>query len=276
MTLVLKNNTVTGGVEKLYRDALVSNGTLTLVDFSNLGTLDNYYLPTVRDLAFESKLDLNLNNKIEFKVHDRSVVPSLNFKKGFKTVNLGSYSETSYDSGLNIYNIDDYLFNNQPNSLIVLWLDCSGNEGTESTANQALIKSGDTGMENIRLTGGEVDIFSLRFGGLGFSNYKISNQNAVQIAIEFLANGIPNKLYVNGRYHGEATSNSYGFKPASNPISIGSKRPAVRSIFNFYRFFIEDLNISGRSALDVVAKDYEYVNAINQYEGIEKRPFANL
>lgn len=276
MTLVIKNNLVSGGLGKLYRDVMVSNGTLTLVDFSNKGCLKDENLTTVRDLALEAKNDLNIPNNISFNVTDRGIVPNLNDKKGYPIVNLGSYSSTANDSGLKIIGIDDYLNENQPHSLIVVWYDATGMD-RENLSSDSLIKSGDALFENIRMTGGAGALASIRFGGTGSSNYNPGN-SVVQVAVEYIDNTQPCKVYVNGKYHGLGSSNAYGFKPANsnNPLNIGVKSPGKNSTVNIYRMFIEDLDVSGRTALEVLEKDYNYVNALGEFSSISPRPFSNL
>src|SRR5690625_1963614 len=65
MSLVIKSlgTTAPEGAERLYRDALVTEGSLFLVDFSNRGTLDNYSLEPgapVMDLAREAAAELGV------------------------------------------------------------------------------------------------------------------------------------------------------------------------------------------------------------------------
>ncbi len=274
-TLVIKNNLLTGGSGKLYRDVIVDVGTIFCLDFSNKGCLTNDNLATVRDLAKEAKDDLLIPNNVLFKVTDRGTVPALTAKKGYPIVDLGSYSATANDSGLQTKGVDEYLFSKQPHSLMVVWLDCAGT-GRSNLGSDNVIASSDTNVENIRLTGGGGATVSLRFGGIGFANYNVGS-NVTQLAVEYIDSTQPLKLYVNGRYYGLSSANGYGFKAATaNPLNIGAKTPLRNTTINLYRPAIFDLAKSGKAALDVVEKDYNYVNALGEFDGIAKRPYANV
>lgn len=274
-TLVIKNNLLTGGSGKLYRDVIVNAGTLLCLDFSNKGCLTNDNLSTVRDLAKEAKDDLSIPNNVQFKVTDRGTVPPLTTKKGYPIVDLGSYSATANDSGLQVKGIDEYLFAKQPHSLMVLWLDCAGTSRS-NLGSDNVIASSDSNAENIRLTGGAGATVSLRFGGIGFVNYNVGT-NVSQLAVEYIDSTQPLKLYVNGRYYGLSSANGYGFKAATaNPLNIGAKTPLRNTTINLYRPDIFDLTKYGKTALEVVERDYNYVNALGEFEGITKRPYANI
>lgn len=274
-TLVIKNNLLTGGNGKLFRDVMVDIGTLLCMDFSNKGCLVSEDLTTVRDLAKEAKDDLLIPNNVLFKVTDRGSVPALSSKKGYPIVNLGSYSSTANDSGLQIKGIDEYLFAKQPHSLFVIWLDCSGT-GRSDLATDTIITSSDALFENIRVSGGAGATIGIRFGGIGFVNYNVGS-NVTQLAVEYINNTQPVKLYINGREYGLGSANAYGFKaPTANPLNIGAKTPGKNTTVNLYRPEIYDLSKSGKTALEVVEKDYNYVNALGIFDGIQKRPYANI
>src|SRR5690606_35399718 len=105
-TLIIKNNLISGGQGKLQKDAVVSSGTLFCLDFSNAGCVLNSDLATVSDLAVYAKNDLGIPNVVGFSLTDRGVKPALTALKGYPVVNLGSYSATAFDSGINIQGID--------------------------------------------------------------------------------------------------------------------------------------------------------------------------
>lgn len=275
-TLVIKNNLLSGGTEKLYRDVIVSNGTLFCLDFSNSGCVPSGGLESVRDLALESKQDLGIPNDVSFLVTDRGEVPSLTSLGGYPLVDLGSYSANDVDSGLNIGGVDAYLNENQPErTLFTFWIGPEDNGGVDTLL--AWMGGGDgssmQNSNNIRLQGGTESI-SARLGGIGFASAPRSGIN--QFSIERVGLGEPNKLYINGIYYGEAGEGSTPFEEATRPLSIGVKTPGVSSNTVIYRAFLEDLTVSGRSALGVIQKDYNYVNALGEYTGIQKRPYANV
>lgn len=269
-TLVIKNNLLSGGTQKLYRDAIVVKGSLFCFDFSNSGCVRNGDLTTVRDLASESKQELGITDNVSFNVTDRGVVPALNTNKGYPIVDLGSYSATAYDSGLNIFGIDEYLFTNQPEKMIVtIWV---GNSNLSGATSQEWMKAGNR--ENFRATGPSST--SMYFTASSISQEPLPSIK--QLSVERQGVGLPNKIYINGKYVGEGSADAVLFSENTNgnPLSIGAKSPIANTNIVLYRAFMEDLTVSGRSALEVVQKDYNYVNALHEFAGIEPRPFANL
>lgn len=269
-TLVIKNNLLSGGTQKLYRDAIVVKGSLFCFDFSNAGCVRNDDLTTVRDLASESKQEIGISDIVSFDVTDRGTVPSLNGKKGYPIVDLGSYSANAYDSGLNVFGIDDYLFNNQPEKMIVtIWV--GRGEIANPTSNE-WIKAGNR--ENFRVIGPQSTSMYLTATSL----VNESLLSIKQLSVERQGVGLPNKIYINGKYVGEGSADAVLFSESTNgnPLSIGAKSPGTNTNIVLYRAFMEDLTVSGRSALEVVQKDYNYVNALHEFAGIEPRPFANL
>ncbi len=273
-TLIIKNNLISGGVGKLQKDALVSSGTLFCLDFSNMGCIQNGDLETVSDLAVYAKNDLEIPNSIDFALTDRGVKPALTSLKGFPIVNLGSYATTAFDSGINIDGIDKYLFSKQPKSLWVVWI--VADDSRPEKVSDTWFKSGDVSNQNIRSVGGSGLSASLRLAnGEGVTNFNISQ--ITQIGIEFQGAGLPNKIFVNGKFYVNAATNAVGYSAeTSNPISIGVKAPVKNTTITLFRTLLEDLTKSGRSASEVIQKDYNYVNALNEYSGIVKRPFANV
>lgn len=270
-TLVIKNNLLSGGTQKLYRDVIVEKGTLFCFDFSNGGCVSNDDLTTVRDLALESKQELGIVNDVSFNVTDRGTVPDLTDKKGYPMVDLGSYSANSYDSGLNVYGIDEYLFEQQPSKVVwTLWLSYDSVFGATSVR---YMMAGNTGNFYAQ---GSFNV-SMNFNASSIITHPISS-NSVQLSVERQGNGLPNKIYINGKYVEDGSMDAGVFLENinNNPFSIGVKTPITSSGAILYRTFMEDLTVSGRSALEVVQKDYNYVNALGEFAGIEPRPYANL
>ena len=270
-TLVIKNNLLSGGTQKLYRDVIVEKGTLFCFDFSNAGCVSNDDLTTVRDLALESKQELGIPNNVSFNVTDRGSVPALNEKKGYPLVDLGSYSSTAYDSGLNVFGIDEYLFDKQPEKMVwTMWL--SLGDIVDSSSTQWL-KSGNLGNFYAQ---GRISV-TMNFNASSIVSNPMT-VNSIQLSVERQGNGMPNKIYINGKYVEDGPANAAIFleNTVGNPLSIGAKSPLTDTNLVLYRAFMEDLTESGRTALEVVQKDYNYVNALGEFAGIEPRPFANL
>lgn len=270
-TLVIKNNLLSGGAQKLYRDVIVEKGTLFCLDFSNAGCVRGGDLTTIRDLALESKQELGIVNDVSFNVTERGVVPELTVKKGYPLVDLGSYSSNAYDSGINIFGIDEYLFEKQPEKMVwTLWLSLNNIPNAASTQ---WFKAGNIG--NLYAQG--ATSVSMNFNGSSIVTHPLT-ANSIQLSVERQGNGLPNKIYINGKYVQDGSANASFFVENinNNPLSIGSKAPLSSTNSILYRSFMEDLTVTGRTALQVVQKDYNYVNGIGEFAGIVPRPYANL
>lgn len=279
-TLVIKNNLLSGGTEKLYRDAVVTNGSLFCFDFSNKGCVLNDDLSTVRDLALESKNDLGIPNLVSFSTANDVPVPDLTELKGFPLVNLGSTNTNNVDTGLNIFGVDDYLANEQPEKTVfIFWIGIQ--DAGFSSGQMIILASGDSATQvetnNFRIQPSDITV-SARHASISFANQSRPLGVSAQYAIERVGLGQPNRHYINGIYIGDSSNNAEEFNPAvsNRPISVGLKSTGANSNHVLYRFLSEDLDVSGRSAIDVIQKDYSYVNALGEFSGIEKRPFANV
>lgn len=277
MSLVIKSlgTQAPEGAERLYRDALVTKGSLLAVDFSNRGTLDNFDVASpVLDLAREPAAELGVVNMIENTYDSDS---ELSQGRGVQTYegeeDPGATKGMVFSGGLL-----PYLYENQPNSIAILWARVNEDYRTEE---EVAIMSFDTNLSSgvngtdfrSRLT--ETNRLTLSFGGSGIAGGDISPSYSLQqVAVEFRP-GETNRYFIDGVFRGEtndvtAFSNNTAF--AFGP-KIKAKAPAADAAI--YRFLIEDLEQSGRTADEVVLKDYNYVHALGEFEGIPKRPFVD-
>jgi|GEM_PF-1209118 len=276
MTLVIKNKNVSlPSGEKLYRDALVTNGTIYLTDFSNRGATNNFSVKNsdiVMDLARESSVPLGVIAQGQIITNKSS--SELTAKKGFTADGItgpGAY-------GLNIQAIAEYLTNHQNNNILFnLWVNTgvSGNaRGFIRTYGGGTDWSNTAFRANISNTGN----LTMTIAGVALQSstyYPLPNSD-VRLAYLYQGVGKGLKVWINGVYKGETAALATGFSAANMTIIIGKPEISATGNQTFYRMLIEDLTVSGRTAEAVVEKDYNYVNALGEYEGIPKRPFANL
>src|SRR5690625_189120 len=275
MSLVIKSlgTTAPEVAKKLYRDALVEEGSLFLVDFSNKGTLINFNTSVgspVFDLSRESSNELGISTQGEITP---GVETSLTEGRGVDFNN----SESGGDKGIIFSDsLLNYLESNQPHSILIVWLRLNTESDKVGTQVFRTVNGSDASVPNIRLNYQLPSIGPvISFGGASSFNQTLLTEpgDLVQIGIEFKGIGNPVSVYKNGSYLGESSS-ATGFAPATH-WGIGKMEFSAISAAVVYRTLIEDLDVSGRSGLEVMQKDYNYVNAIGEFEGIVKRPFVD-
>lgn len=276
MTLVIRNKNIilTEGT-KLYRDALVTVGTVYLTDLSNRGATQNGAVKNgdkIFDLGRESSLDMDVN--AEGYIVTNKADSALTAKKGFSAIGISGNGAF----GVNIPDVLDYLTNNKTHKfLFSIWV----NTGTTGNS-LGFIRSYGGGTDwtntafraNISNTGN----LTMTIGGAVISGatFLPAPNTDARIAYLYQGVGLPLKVWVNGVYKGETPAVTTGFDAIGKTIVIGKPEISALGSQTFYRMLIEDLDVSGRNADDVVQKDYNYVNAIGEYTGIPKRPYANL
>lgn len=284
MGLVIKTQGTTApeGAEKLYRDALVGEGTLFLQDFSNRGTLYNFRLNNgdpVYDLAREVSIPMGMNNSITFKHNLEEGNPELTEGKGFRVDNLGRNPGSAENLGIDLgTDLLEALSERTGGVLLVTW--CRINP--EATGSGAFVTStGNGGGNNYPIRfygssfgGGFINIsFAGAAGGGAPEDY--ADGKLVQVALEYIGEGIPNNIYINGSFSGASTNVAASFGDPDSNLVLGKIDTINRSGI-MYRWFIEDLNISGRTAEDVVQKDWDYCHGTGEYTGLPtRRPFID-
>ena len=272
MALVIKSlgTTAPQGAKKLYRDALVEEGSLFLVDFSNKGTLINFDITNgapVFDLSREASNELGVNTQGSVITGDDL---TLTEGKGFYPErNLPSGGGQGVFFGNSLHN---YLEANQPKCVFIIWGRATDSGGDQLV--RSLVGSDPSGT-NIRINANSGGAIISTLAGASSVGVAVTTPvgNLFQVAIEFRGAGLPNKVYLNGTYLGEGTNNATGFVESSD-LGIGKIEPSNPNPV-VYRMLMEDLDVSGRTALEVVQKDYDYVHALGEFEGIEPRPFVD-
>lgn len=278
MSLVVKNKSLelTEGV-KLYRDALVSKGTLTLFDFSNRGTTVNGNVNNdaiIYNLGRDS--DLMLSNGV---INTPQEINTLDAKKGFTTSGITSTVKGAFGINLN-EDINNYIASN-PNKefLFIIWLNQGTNQGVQKnivrTMNNNIYTSNDFRI-NANVNGSITVTVAGTNNATPETLLTIGFDTIFQIAVHYKGVGNKCDYYENGVLKGSSSVNATAFT-AGNYFSIGRPESTLsESNQSIYRFLIEDLTLSQRTAQTVVAKDFNYVNALDEYQGIEKRPFSNI
>lgn len=266
--------------KKLYRDALVSKGTLLLHDYSNKGGVyDRDLAKGALDLSREASVSLNVHNGSEFKYSPAATKPELTNGGGYRMDWLGrNLTYPDANNGIQLgKSLTQYLVDNKPHFVMICWVyydttavDVGGvfldPESSIEGGNGKLIRLGHaangSGNFNPTLLGVT--------GGFG-----ISKNTLLQYALEVESEFTPMNRFINGIYDGQ-TGDNYGFGDTAPDLFIGNNflgAPQNMSAI-MYRWVIEDLSVSGRNAADVVQEDWEYCNGIGKYAGTEsKRPF---
>lgn len=278
MNLVIKNDNVTApsGSEKVYRDALVSEGTLMLVDFENTGTTVDFDLSKgVFDLAREAAEQLGV-----FTAPEVSLVSPIDITadRGVPGNPIGS---TSFSRGLLFKGIGKYLYDNQPRCIVSAWikLDMS----VPNIQNSQMIRTNDVGtVGNIGIQSASTvnPTISARMADkFSIPSSQNIGEDYTQVSIEFTGPTTPNKVYINGvyQYDGSAAEGAFVENDANDVLRIGHPQVSTTGPMTVYRMLIEDLDVSGRSAQEVVAKDYNYVNQLGEFSDVPtKRSYANV
>lgn len=270
MALVLQTKETVGTGAKLYRDALVSNGTLMMLDFSNRGTLHGFSLKRgfpIRDLSdfTDLKNDTRLTNSSDLNISEGL---------GFPLHDLDTGEGSSINLGKDLLN---YLHENENNEfLFVYWVrrdvSITGSNSTfinSSDDSNYMVRSRLSFTESnraITITVGDAPV------GVNITD-EFNNGDIVQVAVHYRGIGEDAISFKNTQQHATSTRPSAGFGVPESDLLIGRIESGVP--FNMYRIFMEDLTVSGRNAEDVIQEDWEYNNAIGKYSYMEKRPFIN-
>lgn len=284
MGLVIKSKGVTApeGSEKLYRDALVSEGTLLLQDFSNRGTLHDFRLQNgdpVFDLSRDVSLGLGIENQASFKHNLEDENPELTLGKGFRLDNLGPNPGGAENLGIDLgMSLLDYLSTKTGNILLVAWLRVD--PSATFAAGRFVTSTGDGGGNGFPIafnitTGGAMTIsFAGASGVVGSA--ALSDGKLVQAGIEYMGEGIPHNVYINSELSGTGNNPAATFGIPDSTLLLGKSdtgnRPSI-----MYRWLIEDLDASGRTAEEVVRKDWDYCNGFGEFvDKPTKRPFIDV
>lgn len=278
MTLVIVNKKVElPQGKKVFRHALVTEGSLLVIDFSNLGGTLNFNVDNgaeVLNLARETASGLGVN--VYSKIVTPNVENELNEYQGFDTSNVPSSPAGGF--GLNIYNLMSFLSANQGHRFFFsFWI----NTGATGTARSFVrtVDGDDFTNTAIRMNISNTGNLTTTIAGAIISDIvfrPMPNANQ-RVCYEYQGVGLPIKVWVNGVYAGESSTSATGFDANNHTLIIGRAEGTTTGNQAIYSLIVEDLTLSGRSGEEVAQKDYDYVNQIGEYEGKPtKRPYANL
>lgn len=277
MALVIKiAGTQGGSAQKLYKDALVNEGTLLLHDFSNRGCLNDFDVSngaTVYDLASDvSKDKLGINNTSSMNLTGGTENLELTAGKGidFKqiSVNCSLANPKGLDMGADLL---DYLYDNQPRTLAIFW----ARKTEDGTGSMLFLASGDETSQFINFR--STSSFHIRIAN-GSNGATIPAVGELyQIGVEFNQAGQPVRRFVNGLYSGEGITTPTGYDTNYSTLLLGARYPNSSSgNLVFYRHMIVDLSLTDMTSEEIVAKDYNYCYGIGEYAGLPtKRPFID-
>lgn len=278
------NETAMPGAPVIYPDAIVNDGTLFALEFSNRGMLVDYDLSKgVSDLAENTPVRDDIQTFPQLGLNPAAVIPALTDKKGFPMTFLGGGSNM-YNSGIMIQGVGQYLNDNQPHALFIMWIEMDMDvEGITASRIIRLGQSGGNGYAlTVNLGSTESPWVNISLGGkLSTGNLDIGADAPTQIAVEWRGPNLGNRYYVNGVLAGENdnTEGSFGTPANDDILAIGGITPGIdrNSAGIVYHASLHDLDVASVSAIDLVEKNYEYVNQIGRYENLPtRRPYANL
>src|SRR5690606_36856136 len=272
MGLIIKDNNAdfsgVAGAQKYYFDALATDGTLLIHDYSRAGCLPTQTLKNgvpVLDLA-KGGTDLNLNSV--FRTQSESFRNDDYLEGGAMRLKNMRNEDSGLDGGINLgQTIQNYLRDNDVRkSVIILWVMIPYDAGAaeqshtfiSSTTSQA-IGSGNL----IRVFLNPAHRLAITLAGMHttiaarYPNAKFSQVAFVYERGELLVsyrNGY--KVHVDSEV---ANNNSWGIPDSDLVIGVNETDVIVtRNILG--RLVIEDLDMSGRDAEEVITMDYNYVH----------------
>lgn len=283
MALIIKDTnadfSANPNAKPLLLDPLTVDGTILLLDFSRKSCVPNSLKKgmQVNDL---SKGGSELDNDTTFKV--TSVA-----NQNFDFIDNGSYllRNTSATNGENTgidlgQDIQNYLrTNNVQNAVFIFWIYQVAN----SANGFAMISSStsdEIGTKNIiRILAQNTGNCVFTIAGAATNPVSISDSSTKhrQIAIIY-KQGEPLTVYKSKSLHSYSANNAGTWGVPNSNLIVGQNAgvDSNLSTTKLGRVLIEDLDRSGRTALDVINEDYDYVNALGKYAGIEPRPFSSL
>jgi hypothetical protein len=129
-------------------------------------------------------------------------------------------------------------------------------------------------MVRLKLNNGK-DLIPTLCNGTGIQE-EISQVNVTQVAIAYKGVGNLPDSYKNGVFKGQGTTVALSVSSPSTDLIIGNQNASLDINAVLYRVVIEDLTLSGRTALDVVKKDFDYCTQTGEYiNSPTKRPFVD-
>lgn len=271
------------GAEKYYYDALTTNGTVLLLDFSRKSTLPNNNLVNgsrINDLAIGGT---SLNNNTNFKVTSSGNADDDFLVDG--TFLLRNVDGGEKDGGINLgRSIQNYLRTNDvKKALFIIWMYCPNTDSPFNASYPSIQSTTGESIGNQNLirvyypVSGAVSISIAGVATQGFQ-YKNDTEQFRQVAVVYERGQVLKTYRSAAKVNSDSldvNNNSWGV-PDSDLVIGNQTNDGINSTIRIGRILIEDLDKSGRNPVSVIQQDYDYVNAVGEYEGIEKRPYANL
>lgn len=286
------NQVASPGAVRVYKEGSVNDGTLFCIEFSNkAATIGGDLTRPITDLADDTPVRQGVGGipiETDPIIKQSPTNPIiLTEDYGFPMTYVGN-EQLVYDRGVLIHGLGNYLHEKQPKSVFIFWVGF-GQVGENQTATRGL-KLGQTGgatspymvSVNFPSASGSHSVSLLAAGKSGTGVITIPGQSG-QVAVEYTGPTTPNKWYLNGVYQGEGSSASGGFGEIEGDgvLAIGGNFPNEYEFGSnaiIYKAVGHDLDFSGLTAEQVVKKDYELVNGLGEYAGIEgvRRAYANV
>ena len=266
--LVLKNNNVeySEDAQKLYKGARVNQGTLLALDYSSRTCV------TINKPLSKNNLPKDLSEKgIEID-YTFSEPKELTAKKGLHISQNSTVATVQH--GLIFKEVMSYILANPTHKIgVTIWLERDSEiGGTGERILRCL-----NGLGNLDLS---INATSATFRIAGSSHTQSLSNNTnriVQYGMTYDPTLMIARRCVNGVVVGAMTTPPTGWLDLGD-LGIGKLNTSEtsRSPVIMYRMLIEDLTISQQSDSDFIVGDYNYVNALGEYLGIEKRPYNNI
>lgn len=268
----LLNATAPAGAETFYRDTLVNKGTLLCLDFSNGGSFSEGNISDnaiVYDLAREASSELGIEN-----------VSYVNSSELTMTEGKGLTNSTLTVTGTGVRvtgNLNKYLFDNQPQTLLIFWVRKQAG-ATGSVTAIATLDNGSVSYPegNITINVSQASVTGrIANTSIGAGVIPVAAGDLAQVAIEYNGEGNPMRIFLNGELRstnidGVSFLDMDGFQLLLPTQASSTPSEAL------YRLIIEDLDESGRTSEEVIQKDWDYCHGTGQYSGLPtKRPFID-
>ncbi|HIY76409.1 MAG TPA: hypothetical protein H9825_09115 [Candidatus Sphingobacterium stercorigallinarum] len=274
-------NSAPEGAEVIHGDAMVSDGTLLALDFSNKGCLYGYSLKNgypVRDLAKFANDPLGIDNSSRL-IHngegDLTLTPGLGLPMHLWGLNPGG----AYVWGMNLgKDLLEYMSaNNDHEFIFTFWVRRNMSIPVESGAFVTSTQSVDGNNVNaVRINTSANGNMTPSFAGVAAETGIVFDDDSLyQVSIHYKGAGETLGIYINGVYSRESNGNALGFGSEFSDLVIG-KTATSNPCSILYRILIDDLTASGRTAIEFASKDYQLCTGTGQYNYIEERPFISV
>lgn len=287
MGLLIKDNSAdfsnVSGAEKYYLDALTTEGTLLLHDYSRGGCLPSRTLKNGVRVVDLAQGGTELDNNSNFVVNSTAFKNDDYLEDG--AMRLKNMQGDGLPGGVNLgTKIQEYLVDNNVQKLLMILWAYVPYDPQSYERSYPIIQSStseDIGTGNlIRVYLNASWQLTVTLAGVSAGGVAVHNPEGVfnQVAVVYERGEVLKTYRNNAKVNSdspEVNNNVWG-EPDSDLIVGVNANDGIVSRNKLGRLLIEDLDRSGRDPVDVINMDYTYVNATGDFAGIEKRPYANL